>query len=36
MSVYKDLLLNYNVKSIKTPKKPTILPVHEKINVIRL
>lgn len=28
MSVYKDLLLNYNVKSIKTPKKPTIL--HEK------
>lgn len=34
MSVYKDLLLNYNVKSIKTHKKPTIL--HEKINVIRL
>lgn len=34
MSVYKDLILNYNVKSIKTPKKPTIL--HEKINVIRL
>lgn len=34
MSVYKDLLLNYNVKSIKTPKKPTIL--HEKINVIHL
>lgn len=34
MSVYKDLLLNYNVKSIKNPKKPTIL--HEKINVIRL
>lgn len=33
MSVYKDLLLNYNVKSIKkNPKKPTIL--HEKINVI--
>lgn len=25
MSVYKDLLLNYNVKSIKTPQKPTIL-----------
>lgn len=34
MSVYKDLLLNYNVKSIKKPKKPTIL--HEKINFIRL
>lgn len=34
MSVYKDLLLNYNVKSIKTPQKTTIL--HEKINVIRL
>lgn len=34
MSVYKDLLLNYNVKSIKKTKKPTIL--HEKINVIRL
>lgn len=36
MSVYKDLLLNYNVKSIKKKKtkKPTIL--HEKINVIRL
>lgn len=33
MSVYKDLLLNYNVKSIKKTKKPTIL--HEKINVIR-
>lgn len=34
MSVYKDLLLNYDVKSINPPKKPTIL--HEKINVIRL
>lgn len=35
MSVYKDLLLNYNVKSIKKKtQKPTIL--HEKINVIRL
>lgn len=34
MSVYKDLLLNYNVKSIKNNQKPTIL--HEKINVIRL
>lgn len=35
MSVYKDLLLNYNVKSIKkNPQKTTIL--REKINVIRL